>query len=1456
MMNNYRIGIDIGSTTIKIVLVDDKKNIIFSDYRRHNADIKQAFLDVFNLVYQNFGEITFYPVITGSAGLGMSEKFDIPFVQEVVAASEVIKQKYPQIKTLIDIGGEDAKMIFFSKNRVPDIRMNGSCAGGTGAFIDQMASLLGITLNELNELASNYSHIHPIASRCGVFTKTDIQNLVAKNVSREDIAASIFNAVAMQTISSLSRGHDIETPIFFCGGPFAYLSELKKVFANRLNINEHDYVLSDNAQFIPAWGCTLAIDASDTTLTNKTNIKNNGITISDFLKRICDESSKPIVLTERLNPLFSSEHEYKEWCHDKEKYLIKLCNIDDISEDEIYFIGIDSGSTTTKIVVMDSQDNIVYSYYTKNNGDPLNAIKNGLDILDNRLKEHNKKINIKRSAVTGYGEDLVKAAYSLDYGIVETIAHYTAAKKFDPEVSFVLDIGGQDMKAIFVTNGGINRLEINEACSSGCGSFIEGFANTLNYSVNDFAELAALAEKPCDLGTRCTVFMNSKVKQFLREGTEIADIAAGLSYSVIKNCLYKVLKIKDVKELGEHIIVQGGTFRNRSIVRALEKLTGKNVIFTNIPELMGAFGAAIYAKLQYQNTFIEIKETKIDVVSENNISDNSDAVQENIAEQNEDEVKSLPVLKKYTTKQFFCKGCENQCLISRMAFEDGAFFITGNKCEKIYTNRGSTRGRGENHYAFKLNLLSQFTKRKKLEGKMTIGIPRALNMYENFPFWSELFYNCGINVELSSNSTFKQYERGIASIMSDNICFPAKLVHGHVHELLDKGVDRIFYPFVVYEVKEHPKVVNSFNCPVVTGYGEVLKSSMMTDKKYGIPIDNPVINFDNIDLLKKSCYNYLKELGVQKKIFNDAFDKALEVFSEYKQSLKKNCERILNNAKNSNRTVILVAGRPYHTDQLIQHKLTDMIVDFDVDVISDDYIRMDDYSSFTDLNTVSQWTYTNRIMRAAQYVAESKDNIHFIEITSFGCGPDAFILDEVSAILKRAHKALTILKVDDVSNIGSLRLRVRSFLETISYQDKQTEIQPVKKLPAYEESDKLKTILVPYFADMYSPFIPTLFNLMGYKLVNLPPSDEKSIEFGLRYANNEICYPATLVIGDIIKALNSGQYDLRDIVIGMTQTGGQCRASNYIMLIKKALIDAGYQDIPVISIAFSSGLYDQQAFKLKYKSNIRIAVYTLLYADTISKFYYSAAAHENEPGAALKLRDKYIEESLEKVQKKDVKGLLDLLSQAVNDFNSIVDKSKKAPKIGIVGEIYVKYNKIGHKHIVDWLIEQNIEVVVPPLLSFFIQWFVNNRVNIHNNIKEKGKWNFLAKMIKELIDRIINKIDNIANKYVLWQPFGDIDEEAEEAKKVITLAAQFGEGWLIPAEISHFAKQGVKNVVSLQPFGCIANHIISKGVEKKIREVFDGMNLLFLDFDSGVSDVNVHNRLHFMIKNAKEQCME
>ena len=600
MSTIYKVGLDVGSTTMKIAVIDNTGDIIFSDYMRHNADVPETLKVIFGRLKEKMGDCQIELMVTGSAGMGLSERYQISFLQEVVAAAEVITQKYPEVRTLVDIGGEDAKMIFFSGQKAPDMRMNGSCAGGTGAFIDQMATLLGIEVSDLNALAEKSTNVYPIASRCGVFSKTDIQNLLARNVAKEDIAASIFHAVCLQTITSLARGHEIDPKVFFCGGPFAYIPSLGKAYVKLLGLKEDEYIISKNASVIPAWGC--ALYKQDNRLC---------ISLSEFIENLDKKEQKFVMVTDRLASLFKSESEFQTWKKSKEQTFNNSVSLEDVTNETCY-IGIDSGSTTTKIVAVDDKERVMFRYYAKNYGDPLKAVSLGIELFRQEAAKADKNFIIAGSSVTGYGEDLIKAGFGIEYGLVETIAHYSAAQKYDPDVSFILDIGGQDMKAIFVENGTINRLEINEACSSGCGSFIEGFAESLGYSAAEFSALACQGKFPCDLGSRCTVFMNSKVKQFLREGAEVGDISAGLAYSVVKNCLYKVLKLTNTDMLGGNIVVQGGTMRNLAVVRALELETGKSVRFSDMPELMGAYGAALYAlkkKSKAKNRELEIEST-------------------------------------------------------------------------------------------------------------------------------------------------------------------------------------------------------------------------------------------------------------------------------------------------------------------------------------------------------------------------------------------------------------------------------------------------------------------------------------------------------------------------------------------------------------------------------------------------------------------------------------------------------------------------------------------------------------------------------------------------------------------------------------------------------------------------------------------------------------------------------
>lgn len=1424
MQQCFRVGLDVGSTTAKVVLIDQYDNILFSDYCRHQTRIHDVVHQQFEKIKTLSGDQPVCLHCTGSAGLGLSEKLQIPFVQEVIASAEVIKNQYPQVKTLIDIGGEDSKMIFFNDNKPPDIRMNGNCAGGTGAFIDQMASLLHVSLSELDKLAANHQNIYTIASRCGVFAKTDVQNLISRKIPKEDIAASVFQAVAIQTMNTLARGFDIVPKIMYIGGPFTFLPYLGEIFSLELHLKPKDRILTQHAELIPAIGAALS----------RQNTEKN-FTIDQLQEKLAN-STNHNYRKNRLTPLFESKEEFNNWHQKRINIRVPETKLKDYKENAC-FLGIDSGSTTTKIAVTGTKGELLFGYYAPNKGNAIEAVMQGLEAFKKQVEDASmqQNLHIARTAVTGYGEDLIRAAYGVDTGIVETIAHYIAAQFFIPDVSFVLDIGGQDMKAVFVHNGTVNRIELNESCSSGCGSFIQTFGDSLGYQIANFANLACLAKAPADLGTRCTVFMNSKVKQSLRENATVEDIAAGLSISVIKNALFKVLKLHDVTEMGKQIVVQGGTFKNASVHRALETLAGCKVNCTNIPELMGAYGAALTAMKQYHKT-----ETSSGFVS----------------------LDRLHQIEQFKTKQLHCKGCENNCTITRFTFANGNMFYSGNKCEKIYSEKGESSKKGFNLFQYKLDLLFQRSgkaKDQKPTSKtqtLRIGFPRVLNFYENYPFWNTLFTACGIEVVLSEPSTMKIYQKGLGSVMSDSICFPAKIVHGHIIQLAETGVDRIFYPIVYYERNEYEQTINSFNCPIVSSYPDVIRSSVNPGKRFRIPFDTPTITFDDIQLLRKACFTYLKKLGVKKMVFEPAFQKSMQAQHEFKQQLRKKAKEIIDRAIAQNRTLTVVASRPYQVDELINHKSTEILTGMGVDVISEDAVPHPQNIKLDELHVLSQWTYTNRLYHAAHWVGKQKQNIQFVQLNSFGCGPDAISIDETVQILKSYNKNHTLIRLDDITSTGSIRLRLRSMIESLRInptEKKALQRSPRPTTSIFHAEDVQRTIIAPNFATMYSPFLPALFSASGYKLEILPEPDNTSVNLGLKYANNEICYPATIIVGDIIKALQSGKYERSKTAVAITQTGGQCRASTYLSLIKKAMVAAGFSDIPVVAVCTGGEAMNKQpGFQIEWKKIMTIAFAGALYADSLAKMYYSTVVREKHKGTTKAVLQKYQKLANDVILIKSVKEIYRLLKQAVEAFNQIETNNKQYPKIGVVGEIYVKYNSFGNNYAVDWLIEQGIEVVVPPLIEFFTHEFINFDVKKKAHLERASLSDIYVFFIENFAKWHINRVNRILSRFKFYDPFHNIRDLSKKASNILNLANQFGEGWLIPAEIAAFAEQGINNVISLQPFGCIANQIIAKGVEKRIRDLYPDMNLLFLDFDNGTTEANMLNRLHFMVENVQE----
>lgn len=962
-----RVGFDIGSTTIKCVVLDEKDNILFKTYERHYSLIKSSILKIINELKSIIKDDKIHITMSGSAGLGLGESLKIPFVQEVFAEKIAVNKYYKDTDTVIELGGEDAKMLFLTGGF--EMRMNGSCAGGTGAFIDQMATLLNVTSEELNTLASKHEKICNIASRCGVFAKSDIQPLLNQGIRKEDISAGIFRAVVNQTISGLSQGREVGNNVLYLGGPLYFYSELRNSFDEVLNTKG---ILPDNALYFVAIGSAISNIYEETTLTK----------LENKIKKLKDKNSY-----EKTKPLFKDKNEYEEFLNRHNDTSIK--ELDKPSNN--MYLGIDAGSTTIKMVLCDDDGNIFNQYYSSNEGSPVDIVKNYLIDLYTKYPS----INIVSSAVTGYGEELIKNAFNIDYGIVETIAHYTSAKRINPNVDFILDIGGQDIKCFKIKNGSIDSLYLNEACSSGCGSFLQTFAKALGYTVEEFSHLGLYAKSPVNLGSRCTVFMNSSVKQAQKDGASIESIASGLSMSVVKNALYKVIRCSNTKELGENIIVQGGTFLNDSVLRAFELEIGHNVIRPKYSGLMGAYGCALYSK-EKNNT-----KSKILTLEElNNFS--------------------------YETKNIKCNGCTNHCNLVINTFDKKRRFISGNRCSKPLNNKSNTSS--YDLYEYKQSLLKEYMNNEIDNTKVTIGIPLVLNMYELLPFWYTLFKCLGLNVVVSPFSNRNIYLKGQYTIPSDTICYPAKLAHGHIEYLIDSKVDYIFYPSMSYNIDEKLGT-NHYNCPVVAYYPQVIRGNVNNLNKDTF-IDDFISLNDKEEFLKRIKYilNYYN-IEVTNSKLKTIVDKSYQEYNNYLLKVRTKALEYMNIAREKDIPVIVLCGRPYHLDPEINHGINKLITSLGAVVITEDSIS-DKVKPFK-TKVMNQWTYHSRLYAAAKYISESNDNINLVQLVSFGCGVDAVTTDEVRRIIESKNKIYMQLKIDEISNMGAITIRLRSLLAII-----------------------------------------------------------------------------------------------------------------------------------------------------------------------------------------------------------------------------------------------------------------------------------------------------------------------------------------------------------------------------------------------------------------------------------------
>ena len=1449
-----RVGIDVGSTTVKIAVLDDDDKIIYSDYQRHRADIRSTIISV---VTQAFDELektlpagknqTLSVKVTGSGGLSVSQWLNIPFIQEVIAATTAVKKLIPQTDVVIELGGEDAKITYFAGG--VEQRMNGTCAGGTGAFIDQMAALLETDAAGLNVLAKDAETIYPIAARCGVFAKTDVQPLINEGARREDIAASIYQAVVNQTISGLACGKPIRGHVAFLGGPLHFMDQLRERFIVTLKLKDDEIIVPENSQLFVAAGS--AFSADRTYHCSEEGKESPFPTIAEFRERLKNLVDAELSEVQRLDPLFNNATELEEF---RKRHAMEKAARGDLNlTTGPVFLGLDSGSTTTKAVLIDQKGRIIWDFYASNQGNPVDlAVK----VLKDLYKQLPKDVYIARAVSTGYGEALFQAALGVDAGEVETITHFRAADFFVPGVEFLLDIGGQDMKCLRMKDGAIVSIQLNEACSSGCGSFLDNFARTMGMDVREFSKIALLADKPVDLGSRCTVFMNSRVKQAQKEGASVADISAGLSYSVIKNALFKVIKLRKASDIGSKVVVQGGTFFNDAVLRAFEKIAGVEVFRPDVAGLMGAYGSALIAYDQWVDlTTPKPGQEPIDPFS----------VRSGIA--------SLEQLENFHVEleSRRCGKCQNNCLLTINTFSTGSenrVFITGNRCERgaeiegnviDASNKKNTgvEDVGEkmpNMFEWKYKRLFSYVPLKPEKAPMgEVGIPRVLNMYENYPLWFTFFTKLGFRVRLSQRSSRNVYEKGIETIPSESVCYPGKISHGHVVSLLQQGVKFIFYPCAPYELQEDKGAGNNYNCPIVTSYPEVLRNNVDELRQDdSILYMNPFLPiYDKERLAERLCEELIPQFPTltENQIF-DAVDEAWKEQQKFKDDVQVAGEEALEKMIRAGGNGIVLAGRPYHLDPEINHGIPEMVNALGLAVFTEDSVAHLG-SIERPLRIMDQWVYHNRLYRAASFVAEMP-NLEMLQLTSFGCGLDAVTADQVDDIMRAKGRMYTLIKIDEGSNLGAVRIRIRSLIAAVRERQRHHR-KPMIKSAAYKRQVFTKemkyshTIIGPQMSPIHFRILKHAFNACGYNFVILDAVDPKAVDTGLKYVNNDACYPSIIVAGQMIAALESGKYDVNHTSLIITQTGGGCRASNYIGFIRRALTDAGFDNVPVLSLS-AQGFEKNPGFKITPGLLHRLLM-AVMVGDVLMRVLYRTRPYELVPGSADALYEKWNAKAEKQVKSMSLSGYHKLLKGIIKDFDELPLKPIKKPRVGVVGEILVKFHPTANNKIVETIEREGAECVMPDLADFFFYSF-STGIFRHEELAFPKQTERNAKLFVWFMELYRNKMKKYLNNSRRFEAPSSIYDLMNGVDDIVQLGNITGEGWFLTAEMVELIKEGVPSIACVQPFACLPNHVTGKGMIKELRRRFPGANISAIDYDPGSSEVNQLNRLKLLLSNA------
>ena len=1661
-----RMGLDIGSTTIKLVLLPEHSpeapagarpdpasaspvSPVFAEYRRHNADVRGELTRLLGEAARAYPGAVVRGAVTGSAGLSLATLMGLPFVQEVIAETETVRVCDPQADVIIELGGEDAKITYL--HPTPEQRMNGTCAGGTGAFIDQMAQLLHTDAGGLDDMASRYTTLYPIASRCGVFAKSDLQPLINQGAAGEDLAASVLQAVVTQTIAGLACGRPIRGHVMFLGGPLHFLPQLRAAFERTLADQVDSFTCPDNAQLYVAIGAALLSSGEPTP-------------ISELSTRLATRKALSLG-TSRMRPLFKDTAELEAFRERHARARIERAHwpvteespeesgpepdgpddeldaIDDEGphaasasgttgefRDGDCFLGIDAGSTTIKAVVLDGRGRIVWEHYAGNEGDPVTA---AVEILRRIHREMPDGVRIVRSCVTGYGESLVKAALRIDEGVVETMAHYRAAAYLNPGVTSVIDIGGQDMKYLRIKGDAIDSISVNEACSAGCGSFLQTFARSMGLEIGEFAEAALHAERPVDLGSRCTVFMNSSVKQAQRESATVGEISAGLSYSVVRNALYKVIKLKDADQLGERVSVQGGTFLNDAVLRAFELLTGREVVRPDVAGLMGCFGAALSARATY------------------------DGVPSGLM--------SLGELSRFslTTETATCKLCQNHCQLTITTFNDGQRHISGNRCERGATQeRRATKSDLPNLYDYKYK--RAFSYRRLLEGAATrgdIGIPRVLGMYENYPLWFTVLTSLGFRVMISGRSNHELFESGMDTIPSENVCYPAKLAHGHIEALIAKGIRTIWFPCVFYERELVQGAADHFNCPIVATYPEVIRNNVEAVRDgqqegpdsaeggadpggSGVRMLSPFLNLADPTTLAERLVEVFADWGVTLPEARRAVAAGFAEDAAFKADVRAEGRRALRWMEDNGRKGIVLAGRPYHIDPEINHGVPDVINTLGLAVLSEDSLlpepdaetaataeragepgttaetadagkagrpgkaepegrparparpkkpkktdwgaiarqagslpgtdetpdpgdgaehavatgalsravaalrrRVDelrpdpqapaDWSDVTDvglptpkpvatqdvtgrLRVRDQWAYHSRLYQAAELVT-TRDDLELVQLNSFGCGVDALTTDQVQEILDSAGGVYTSLKIDEVSNLGAATIRLRSLAaasearaaekaahtekavreasdEADGAVDDAVEIDttapaersaarttergearaaeeaadrseaggavggrelPGATSPVFTEAMRVThTILMPQMSPVHFRPLEPLMRRLGYQVELLQSATRDDLEVGLRYVNNDACFPAIMVIGQLIGAFTDGSHDPDSCVVAISQTGGICRATNYAAMLRKGLREAGYPQVPVVAISLQ-GIESNPGFELTATMGLKM-LQGIIIGDTLNTCLLRVRPYEVVEGATQELVERWNRIIAEYFEHKGRSatwggriGYRRLLREMVREFNDLPRRDEpRRPRVGVVGEILVKFQPDANNHVIDVIEAEGCEAAVPGLLPFFLSGLVTAQweADAYGIGKESVAKKKAAVWFIEQLQAPARAALRAAGGTFDIEP--STVELARKASKVLSLGNQAGEGWLLTGEMIELIEHGVPNIVCCQPFACLPNHVVGKGMFREVRRRYPQANIVAIDYDPGASEVNQLNRIKLMISTA------